>query len=420
MTCFLYPDIGRVDEPLQLHMNGLVPNEKVTLTLTYDHRLTGIWRAECECFADEDGRLHLNNEEGIKNNPLVRLMWELEPKEGNRSPFLPHDMTSPMEFQVEVQTEESKKHISKTVQRLFKEDEVLTKQVKNHNVNGTLYYIDHEKDMPLIIVLGTTNELSSKYIAALLASQGYAALSLSYSLGVKKQAVPVESIQYAIDAVKNLAPVNINQVVLFGHSKWAELALLTASKNKSINGVIAYSPPSHVFHGKKNDIHWTENREPLPAVTDISWYQSILVFLKNKVRNEKVSQFSNYEQKLSQYKNKQMGDADLEVENIEGPVLLVSGGRDTHWPSEKMCEQLVERFEENKFHDGIRHLTYSMSGHTFNLPYLPSVLFSPEKHGGSKEDNAVCGADAWGETLAFLKKHFPPVTIEKETIQLQF
>jgi len=40
---------------------------------------------------------------------------------------------------------------------------------------------------------------------------------------------------------------------------------------------------------------------------------------------------------------------EIEVENINGPILLLSGKDDDQWPATKMSNRLMERLKENNF-----------------------------------------------------------------------
>lgn len=415
MTCFLYPDIGRVDEPLQLHMTGLVPNEKVTITLSYDHRLTGLWTSECVIHADRDGRLQLNNEDGFEKNPLVSLLWQLRSREGNSSPFLPHEIGKPIEFTIDISTNESNKQIKKTVQRLFKEDEVTEEKVSDSHFNGSYYSYNKHKEMPVIIILGVMNGISPKYTAALLASHGYSALAVTFHHEESHNDIPIEAVNKAVQWVKHHKSVKSGKVILFGHSKWAELSLLAAAKFHDIDGVIVSSPPSNVFHGasiKKGSIRWTENGEPLPSVRKKSFLQTFFHLFNKKAP----SSVDDYKLLIKQYEKQKRSDADIHVQKIQGPLLLISGGSDAYWPSEEMCQKIVTKLDESNFNYEVRHLNHTHSGHTFIQPYLPAVIFPTNKSGGTVTNNAIAGAESWNEIIVFLEKHFPPVTIEKETV----
>jgi uncharacterized protein len=97
-------------------------------------------------------------------------------------------------------------------------------------------------------------------------------------------------------------------------------------------------------------------------------------------------------------------EAFIAVEEIEGPVLLVSGGDDLLWPSALMAERILERLEA---HDHpAEHLSYPEAGHLILSPYLPtwgSEAFEGLATGGTPEANAEAAEDSWPRVLAFLE-----------------
>ena len=55
-----------------------------------------------------------------------------------------------------------------------------------------------------------------------------------------------------------------------------------------------------------------------------------------------------------------LADADessfIKVENIDAPIILISGKYDQIWPSEKMCNQIIDRLEKNNFKYDFEHI----------------------------------------------------------------
>jgi hypothetical protein len=53
----------------------------------------------------------------------------------------------------------------------------------------------------------------------------------------------------------------------------------------------------------------------------------------------------------------------IKVENINGPVLLLSAKGDAQWPSELMGEMIYKRLEEKQFPFPYRHQIYDPASH---------------------------------------------------------
>jgi hypothetical protein len=47
--------------------------------------------------------------------------------------------------------------------------------------------------------------------------------------------------------------------------------------------------------------------------------------------------------------NKAVKKTEIEVENINGSILLISGIKDDQWPATEMSDQIVKRLQQNNF-----------------------------------------------------------------------
>jgi len=101
------------------------------------------------------------------------------------------------------------------------------------------------------------------------------------------------------------------------------------------------------------------------------------------------------------------GGAEIPVEDIHGPVLLVSGKDDQIWPSSLMAARLTERLRQHGHRFGDENLSYDRVGHWIPTEYLPTA---GERHGmklaigGTAEDTARAMADSWPRILSFLTR----------------
>jgi dienelactone hydrolase len=106
--------------------------------------------------------------------------------------------------------------------------------------------------------------------------------------------------------------------------------------------------------------------------------------------------------------------ATIPVENIRGPILLVSGTDDQMWPSSVLADIPMRRLESNGFRFPFQHLKYEGAGHLILLPYGPRTThiigFKAEgfscllyTQGGTPRTDAEAGADAWHRMLQFLE-----------------
>ncbi|ADU29624.1 acyl-CoA thioesterase/bile acid-CoA:amino acid N-acyltransferase family protein [Evansella cellulosilytica] len=422
MKCFLYPDIGRVDEPLQLHMDGLKPNETITLTLKMKYEQV-MWTSTTTTAADDNGKLSIGSADG-KSNILSELLWKMHPQSKQQHKSLFNEDISQLTLHIDIEAEESQRKEARTITRMFKEDYVHEEQLPDElNINGTYFSPKNKSKLPSIIILGDRYAPMRNDIAALLASHGYGALSLNYNGASQNKTtnVPVEPLNIAIEWLKEHRSTDQQKIILFGMSKGAELALLLASKNRSVRAVIAHSPASHVFQceGNKNTRSFLlEKGHPLPYVPLTNNLFSRIKGLFMKTNGESESN-SLYYKSLQRYENKGRFDAMIAAEKIRGPIMMISGKKDAFWPSTYMAEKIQQRLKENQFPYDVKHICYENAGHFLTLPYTPYFNLQNKKGGGISTENAIAGEEAWLETLSFLKKHFPPAKIPTESFTLQ-
>jgi hypothetical protein len=109
-------------------------------------------------------------------------------------------------------------------------------------------------------------------------------------------------------------------------------------------------------------------------------------------------------------------EAVIPVEQINGPVLLISGTADRVWPATMLSEFARERLAAHGHPYPYVHLAYEGAGHWLPAPYWP-VTVDPFPHpvtgvivepGGTRATNAVAGAEAWVRVLAFLEASLAP------------
>lgn len=97
--------------------------------------------------------------------------------------------------------------------------------------------------------------------------------------------------------------------------------------------------------------------------------------------------------------------AEIPVESIHGPVLLLSGRDDQIWPSSLMAKRLMERLRRKGHPYADEHLSYDGTGHSIPCEYLPTAGERKRMKlviGGTPEGAALAQADSWPKILRFL------------------
>lgn len=276
--------------------------------------------------------------------------------------------------------------------------DVKTVRVSDTGFVADLHYVSGAHDQTAIIMLnGSDGGIPSAQDARDLAQSGYTVLSLAYFQNWNQQPdgvpsalrnIPLEYFYRAIEWLKVQPQVNGRKVVLMGQSRGAELALLLGSRRSDIAGVIAFSPSSYVWHavGSPGVPAWTENDQPVSfrvSATDTSLSPYDL-FVKAPASDA----------------------ARIQVENIRGPVLLLSSRTDGVWPASTYADEISARMRkcrrevQNIQFDDASHLLMG-TGPGITSFEIPGTNMNFD-FGGSTEGNARARAKAWKAVKQYL------------------
>lgn len=251
----------------------------------------------------------------------------------------------------------------------------------NHGkVNAELFVGSGEKQ-PLIVGLGGSeggNAWASdywkpqrdKYLA-----QGYSFLAIGYfgmeGTPEKLDRIALEGIHDAIAQAAENPKVDGRCIAVMGGSKGAELALSLASQYKDIKAVVGIVPPHAVFAGLTDAMttsSFTYQNKQLPFVP-VPW-STTPALLTGDLRKAFEIMLEN-ENGVEQ--------ATIKVENINGPVFLISATQDEFWPSSEMSEMTMQRLKEKNFPSYYEHLAID-GGHNEPLKHFDKIDAFLDQH----------------------------------------
>lgn len=226
----------------------------------------------------------------------------------------------------------------------------------------------------------------------LLAGHGYAALALAYfgmpGLPAQLEGIPLEYFTEAVDYLARQPLVDAARIGVVGVSKGGEAALLLASRDPRLRAVVAFVPSSVVFQsiadGWPRSSSWSLGDEDVPFVPYL---------IDERFRPDRLAEM--YRASLDQ---PQAAAATIPVEQIGGPILLLSGRADALWPSSHMAEQIVDRLAREGFRHSVEHVAYPDAGHL-----ISRLTEDTTRLGGTVEGNRAAQRDARQRMLAFLE-----------------
>lgn len=199
-------------------------------------------------------------------------------------------------------------------------------------------------------------------------SDGYAFLALGYfgapGTPEKLDRISLDAVHEAIVTAAQHPQVEGRCIALIGGSRGAELALALASRYPDIKAVVAMVPGNAVFVGDTPSMEtsaFTYHDTPLPYVP-LPW-SAVPDMLRHDLR-------SAFEKMLRDSKAVQA--ASIAVEQINGPVYLMSADADEMWPSTPMSDAMMERLQANGFAYHYAHDVFE-GGHAAPLKHFDRV-----------------------------------------------
>lgn len=282
----------------------------------------------------------------------------------------------------------------------------LRTDVTEKGLFGRFYARPDARSRPAILMLnGSDGGFPSEAAARDLADAGWPTLALAYFRdynGVPEGApegltdIPLEYFVHALSWMKRRPEVQGRSLVLMGQSRGGELALLLGSLRPDIAGVVAYSPSDRVWQGIPRygappaapRAAWTRNGAPLPF---------------------QVSVFSPGTPMRSWFEQAVPIDAAIiRVEDIRGPILLISSAADTIWPSTTYADNIEARRARAAPRRPVTNLKFEDASHLLmgfgpgiTEMKIPGANFT-FNFGGSPAGTETARNDGWAAVKSFM------------------
>jgi pimeloyl-ACP methyl ester carboxylesterase len=281
--------------------------------------------------------------------------------------------------------------------------------VRDDGLVGTLFLPGTPPPHPIVITLGGSSPGIFTPPAALLASNGIAALALAYfGVGQLPRAlkqIPLEYFGTAIQWCSRREELRPNAIAVAGGSRGGELALLLAATFPEIVAVVGWSASGLLYGGiDKPDrpvAAWNIGGSDLPFagfdLTAVNWNERPL-----RMTSGFIAALSD---------EKTVRAAEIPVERINGPVLLMSGTDDQVWPSSILSEIAIRRLRDHNHPFRYEHLSYDGAGHGIGPPlgrlntthFVHPVLGQGFEFGGTPDLNWQASLSSWQHIVAFLE-----------------
>ena len=424
----LEPESARVDETARIRLIGLAPDAAVRIALRAE-----TFRAEAaaDFRADAGGVVDLSTatpSAGDYDAPdAMGLFWaaRFDPEAGFHAVVESLARLEPLDYTLRA-TADGAPIASTRFVRLIHARGVVRSDVRAGRLRGTYFAPAGAASCPAVLVVGGSDGSNYfRWVAALLAAHGFAALGLSYfaddDLPAEMVEIPLEYFVEAIAWLRARTEVAGRRVGLVGPSRGGELALLLAATVPGVAAVAALVPSSLTGGGIGASpaamvrSAWTLDGKPFPMIAPRFDADAMRAFGVAMAAGTPLAMTPGF-QRLLDGAGADLDAAAIPVEQIRGPILMLSGGDDQVWPSARFAEMAIARLQAHRFAHPVEHLSYPHAGHTSSLPpYLPTSL-TWSRHpqvplalemGGTPRANAEASADAWPRIVAFFRQHLP-------------
>lgn len=410
------PGVELRDEPVTIEVTGLEANEPVTLRSRTRDRTGEQWTASATYEAGSSGAISVREQRPVESRYYegtapMGLFWAMRPAGSNPdSPLRPGIRFVPPRgaYEVRLEAEIDGRVVAETAttRRLF-HPEITQQQIDRDGLVGHLFLPPGDDTVPGVIHLHGAGGRPFRGVGRLLASRGFAALTLKYfgtpdPLPASLREVPIEYVERAVDWVRNLRRVDSRGIGLFGFSRGGPLALLAATRTDDIGGVVGWVPSSIVYEGldpsrtPAGTSAWSIDGDPVPY----------LELAEPDVGPPPTPALPYFEPPLETATPEQLESATVPVEDIGAPIHLISVTDDRRWPSPRLSRRAISRLEEHDYPYAYGHDRHEGAGHFIYPPYLPTAgTMRTERnvYGGTPAANARANAEAWKRTLSFLR-----------------
>ena len=288
---------------------------------------------------------------------------------------------------------------------------VTRQQINEDGVIGVLYTPAGEGPHPAVMFLNGSNGGVNEPRAALMAANGYVALTLAYFgyEGVQRHIsnTKLEYFSHALDWLRQKVQPKDGFVAVSGQSRGGELALLLGATFPDKVSAVAGWVPSAFVHGGQAAADPTLGRDGPSWLMD----GKPLTHIWN---DNPAASWAPYDEGQPPRRNSKamvtaLGDpgatsrARIPVERISGPVLLVSGGDDGAWPSDTYSLIVASSLAAAGHPHEVTWVNWPEAGHSILFPYVPTTRITSvhpvsgvlATNGGTPKANAEANLGAW-------------------------
>lgn len=291
--------------------------------------------------------------------------------------------------------------VSSSLEKWYMAEGVKRIPVREGRIRGTLFLPPGSGTFPGVIdMFGTAGGLI-EFKASLLASHGFAVLSLAYfAYDDLPKYLPFCELEYFEEAADWLVkhPAVVQQGIgVMGVSKGAEITLMMAANRTDIVKAIVPISTSLVISASAFKVRGQLSGMYYDSSKAIMTSDGALI-LRDCIP---VDDFNQFEPSCM-----------IPVEKIDCPMLIICGEDDLDLAAVEMAQEICTRMNSCSKGDLCSVLSYPGTGHLIEPPYAPHCFASYHKGlkanfvwGGNTHDHAKAQEDSWQKIREFFMKN---------------
>jgi dienelactone hydrolase len=380
------PGLSLADQPVRISVTGLAAGQQATVQISSTDASGVRWRSSAVYRAEAAGGIDLSNAPALSGSyhgvSGMGLIWSMQPT-GPAPDGAYFWGSSPSTFTVSVNVNGARV-ASAGFQRTFSRVP-LTEHNESLSADGFVgqyWQAGSAADRPAILVLGGSEGGLHPLLPALLASNGYPALSVAYfkepGLPQTLSKIPLEYFAKALTWLARQPGVDPGRIAVLGVSRGSKAAQLLGVYYPQLVHAIIASVPSDVANCS------------YPGCTGPAWTLH--------------SQALPY---TSQFNDPHPADNPAAVipdQRITGPVFLDCGEADQTWTSCPYAQAIMNLLDTH--HDHWAHVLYAYPGaghHVGSLvPYEPYAQATITASGPVSQADQESDGQLWPHLLGFL------------------
>ncbi|XP_062973709.1 acyl-coenzyme A thioesterase 1-like [Elgaria multicarinata webbii] len=413
VTVSVAPAAGLADQPARISVWGLMPLQEVTLRALATNEQGSLFDSCAHYQADKQGEVDLSKDASKGGDYVglepMGLFWSLSPASMEK----PYQRLEPMNVKKEPMKVEMSVHrgysqpgaipgevLARTsVERWFSLPEVRKIRLKEGVVRGSLFLPPGDGPFPGVIDMFGDEGGLIEFRSSLLATHGFAALSLPYfnfeDLPKVMEDFHLEYFEEAARFLLRHPKVKGPGIGVVGTGKGAELASSMMTFLPEVVAAVCISGCSSIT---ASALHY--GKLTLPG----------LCFNMSRVSISENGVFDIYEA-LDDPMDPANSCCRIPIEKADGHFLFVVGEDDRNWKSSSYAEIATECLRQHG-KDNYKLLSYLGAGHRINPSFSPVCLIAldrvlgvPILGGGEHRAHAHAQEHSWGKILEFLHFH---------------